>query len=108
MLYDPKWDMSERRVVLEQFLAFAESKPRGAKFCYFYGHDCACGQFFASMGIEHNWFLDARLNAYNELAKRALLRDRGDPNADTTRATVKWSTLCAVLKEELAKYAPAA
>lgn len=88
MLHDPKH-------LVRSFLKFAEEQ-RGS-FDYFYGDECACGQFFASIGVA-NWQHNHEVNDLNKFAFRALCRT---PTPKWTTRRVKWSTLREVLREEL-------
>ena len=91
MLYDPKWN---DRVMLVKFLKFA--KEQKGTFKYHDRNNCACGQFFKSIGVANWWSSHQR---FNRFATIACSRSR---NSERTR----WSALVDVLEEQVGKRDP--
>ena len=47
MLYNPKWD---QHALLDQFIAWLETKDPDEAYAWWDPDNCACGQFFGSRG----------------------------------------------------------
>ena len=72
MLYDPKWD---QRTLLDQWIAWLETKEPSERYDWMYHRECPCGQFYGSVG----WVSTPGFGVLNKIA-------RGEPRDDCVSA----------------------